>query len=299
VLSTLLTARLGASVGLNVDPYRILLDLPARVSPQVVEATLRGLEPGKLDAYLDLVVGQSTYLRWRLFHVARRFGAIGKGAEVGRVALPRLLEIYKDTPIYREALREVLSDKLDIAGARQVLEGLAAGTLQLKVQGLSPVGLAGIDTRHELISPARADRAILMAVKKRLVEAKVQLLCLHCQVWRSNTTVQSAPERPVCGKCGAMEVALVRPWERNALKVWEKDKKALTEDDRKEWRRLKANAGILLAHGKKGMTCLVARGVGPETAGRILLKQREDELALLRDILEAEVHYAKTRQFWD
>jgi ATP-dependent Lhr-like helicase len=43
----------------------------------------------------------------------------------------------------------------------------------------------------------------------------------------------------------------------------------------------------------------VARGVGPETAGRILLKQREDELALLRDILEAEVHYAKTRQFWD
>lgn len=299
VLSALLTARLGASVGLTVDPYRILLDLPARVSPSVIEATLRGIEPDKLEGYLDLVVGASSYLRWRLFHVARRFGAIGKGAEVHRVALPRLLEIYRDTPIHAEALREVLHDKLDVEGARRVLQELASGALELRVQGLSPVGLAGVDTKHELISPARADRAILLAVKQRLLESRVVLVCLHCQEWRSHTTVGNAPERPVCGKCGAVSVAVLRPWERGALKVWEKDKRALGDDEKKAWKRLHANAGTIMAHGRRGMMCLVARGVGPETAGRILLKQREDELALLRDILEAEVTYARTRQFWD
>jgi ATP-dependent Lhr-like helicase len=299
ILSTLLTARLGASVGLTVDPYRIILDLPTRVGHAIIEATLRSLEVDKLEAYLDLVIGQSSYLRWRLFHVARRFGAIGKGAEVGRIALPRLLEIYQDTPIYREALREVLSDKLDVPGTRNVLEALRSGALELKIQGLSPIGLAGVDTKHELISPARADRAILLAVKKRLLESKVVLVCVHCQEWQSRSTVQNAPDKPQCAKCGARSIGCLRPWERVALKAWEKDKAKLTDEERKEWRRLQANANTVMAHGRRGMLCLVARGVGPETAGRILLKQREDELALLRDILEAEVHYAKTRQFWD
>lgn len=299
IVSTLLTARLGASVGLTVDPYRILLDLPARVAPSVVEQTLRSLDPTKLEAYLDLVVGQSSYLRWRLFHVARRFGAIGKGADVHRVALPRLLEIYKGTPIYTEALREVLSDKLDVPGARRTLEDLRDGRLELRVQGLSPIGLAGVDQKHELISPARADRAILLAVQKRLLESKVVLVCTNCRAWNSRTTVQNAPERPECPKCGARSVACLRPWERELLKVWEKDKRAWTDDDRKLWRRIDASAATVIAHGRKGMMCLVARGVGPETAGRILLRQREDELALLRDILEAEVNYARTRQFWD
>lgn len=299
ILSTLLNARLGASVGLTVDPYRVMLDTPTRVSHQVIEATLRSLDPEKLDAYLDLVIGQSSYLRWRLFHVARRFGAIGKGAEMGRIALPRLLEIYRGTPIYREALREVLRDKLDVPGARRVLEGLRSGELQLVVQSLSAVGLAGVDQKHELISPARADRAILLAVQKRLLDAKVVLVCLHCQKWNSRSTVGNALERPVCQKCGAVSVACLRPWEKEMLKTWERNKKSFTDEDGERWRRLNANASTVIAHGRKGMMCLVARGVGPETAGRILLRQRDDELGLLRDILEAEVNYARTRAFWD
>lgn len=299
VLSALLTAKLGASVGLQVDPYRIVLDLPARLGAREIEATLRGIEPEKLEAYLELVVGASPYLRWRLFHVARRFGAVGKEADVRRVALPRLLEIYRGTPIHREAMREVLTEKLDAPAARRVLEALRSGALGLVVQGLSPVGLAGLDTRHELISPARADRAILLAVKERLLGARVVLLCMNCQAWQSRTSVGGAPERPACGRCGALSVACARPWERTALKAWGKDKAKLTDEERREWRRLGMNAGLVMSHGRRGMLCLVARGVGPETAARILARQRDDELALLRDILEAEVTYARTRQFWD
>jgi ATP-dependent Lhr-like helicase len=145
----------------------------------------------------------------------------------------------------------------------------------------------------------RADRAILLAVKKRLSDSKVFLVCTNCQEWQSRTTVGNAPERPVCQKCDARSVAVLRPWEKELMKTWERSKKAFTDDDRARWRRLQANAGTVMAHGRRGMLCLVARGVGPETAGRILLRQRDDELGLLRDILEAEVNYARTRQFWD
>ena len=44
---------------------------------------------------------------------------------------------------------------------------------------------------------------------------------------------------------------------------------------------------------------LVARGVGPDTAARILRNLHETEDDFLRDLLAAEVNYARTRRFWD
>jgi hypothetical protein len=52
---------------------------------------------------------------------------------------------------------------------------------------------------------------------------------------------------------------------------------------------------------------LMGRGIGPDTAARILRKHNpvslkkseEDEIRFLRDIHKAEVHYARTRGFWD
>jgi hypothetical protein len=52
---------------------------------------------------------------------------------------------------------------------------------------------------------------------------------------------------------------------------------------------------------------LVGRGIGADTAARILgrynklelVKSEEQEIKFLRDILQAELQYAKTRGFWD
>jgi ATP-dependent Lhr-like helicase len=44
---------------------------------------------------------------------------------------------------------------------------------------------------------------------------------------------------------------------------------------------------------------LVGRGVGPDTAARILARYHLEEAELLRDILAAEVSYARTKKFWD
>jgi ATP-dependent Lhr-like helicase len=44
---------------------------------------------------------------------------------------------------------------------------------------------------------------------------------------------------------------------------------------------------------------LAGRGVGPDTAARVLSGFYDDEDEFLRDILSAEITYARTKKFWD
>ena len=71
--------------------------------------------------------------------------------------------------------------------------------------------------------------------------------------------------------------------------------------------RLQKNASLVLNYGVFAVYALMGRGIGPDTAARILrryhrkdLQQSEETLMkFLRDILKAELTYAQTRGFWD
>ena len=84
-------------------------------------------------------------------------------------------------------------------------------------------------------------------------------------------------------------------------------KKELNSEEKKELKRLLKNASLVLSYGKPAVVSLVARGIGPDTAARILRRyssiqiEKSEEILIkfLRDILKAELNYARTRGFWD
>ena len=92
VLASLLTSRAGEACGFQSDPYRVILDLPARLRARDVEQTVRALRPG-LGPLLRLAVRSSPTLGPQLLHVARKMGAIAPDADVGRFGLRRLLAV--------------------------------------------------------------------------------------------------------------------------------------------------------------------------------------------------------------
>lgn len=291
----LLTQRIGASVGLTVDPYRILLLCPRAVREAEVEQALRSLDPDALEAFMRIVLKSSALLKWNLLHSAKKFGALRRGADHRFVSTRAIFDRFERTPLVEDAIDRTLHDRLDIATAAAVLRDLREGRLRVVHQGLSPIGVAGGSRIRELVAPQRADAAIIQALRRRLDDTRVLLVCMACRRSRTTTVREARPEDG-CPHCGGKMQAVLHPRDRDTVRLLERRPRGAA--DHKKRQRLQTTAALVAAHGRPALLALAARGVGPDTAGRVLARQPAGEEELLKDLLAAEVLYARTRRFW-
>ena len=296
IYSALLTARLGESIGVSTDPYRIILELPRSIDKRVLEETFRSIKPGTIESFARKTILNSTYLRWRFVHVAKKFGIIEKGADHRFINFNRLFELHKDTPAYNEAINMVLWEDLDIENTELAVRMLSEGKIKMTICGISRIGHEGIVRSKELMQPRRADHTILMALKKRLEDEVLHASCLNClNQWRMR--VADAPQQIRCSRCGGNMIALLKDYERESVKSTKMKDRG--EQEKKEAMRVSRNANLVNEYGKKAAIVLAGRGIGPDGASRILRSIHIDEDDFLRDIMNAEILYAKTKRFWD
>jgi len=245
----------------------------------------------------------STYIRWQLVHVARKFGAIKKDFDYRNVGAKKLFTLFENSLIFDEAIDKIIWERMDVENTQKILNEIQNGDIEIQIQKLSPIALAGFETMRGLMVPQRADRSILLALNKRLEDADITLVCTNCN-YKWNTTVRRADEKPKCPNCSAIKIAILRRHNRDLAKIL--TKKDRTKEENKEIKRLHKNASLVLSYGKPALLALVGRGIGPDTAARILrryntsdLKKSEElQIKFLRDILKAELTYARTRGFW-
>lgn len=298
IYSALLVARIGESVGVSTDAYRIILELPRHISKETLLDTFRLIRPGTVEALARKTILNSTFLRWRFAYVAKKFGIIEKNADHRFINFTKLFDLHKGTPAYREAIDKVLWEDLDIPNTEKVISMIDSGEIELVAQTISRIGLEGITRSKELMQPLRADHTILMALKKRLSDEVLYASCINCGgQWRSR--VSDAPIEYRCPKCNGVMIALLKEYDREAVKVCGKDMDKMSDDDRRMYSKLKKNANLVSTNGGRCAIVLAGRGVGTETAARILRSSFRDEDDLLREIMSAEVTFARNKRFWD
>jgi ATP-dependent helicase Lhr and Lhr-like helicase len=298
VLSSLVGQRTGSSVGMDVDPYRIELDVPAKVDGHEVVAVLRETDPDHVGPLIELSLKHSDTLKFTLAQVAAKFGALNRWEGSGPVSMGRLLGALEDTPMYDEAVREVFHDDLAVDATADLLREIQAGDIEVvPTGGRTPVGSGGRSSGRELLAPENADASVINTVRERIQNDRVILFCLHCQEWKRKTTVEKVNDRPKCVQCGSTRVAALNPWADEVVKAVRAEDK--DEEQEKMTRRAYNAANLVQSHGKQAVIALAARGVGPQNAARIIAKLREDEDDFYRDILARERQYARTQAFWD
>lgn len=298
VITSILSARFGSNVAMQIDPYRIELTLPRVLLAEEIKKLLIELDPTYVEPILEMTLKNTTLLRWKMVHVARKFGAFSRDVDYQRVSMAKLLAVFEGTPMYREALREIYHDRLDIKRARWVLEKIKDGTIEVVCSSPSPIGASGRGGGRDVISPEHADAAVIDLLKNRIMNDRVLLFCVNCKKWKSIRQVERVAERPECPICGSRMVAALKPWEEEEIKIVKKPEKKKTAEDRRRTKRVFRNANLVLSYGKTAAIALASRGLGPETAARVVGKGQRDELEFYRDILKAEREYARTKRFW-
>ncbi len=296
LISSLISARFGQSVAVQTDPYRIVLDVPRSVNPKMIEEILRPEDPTALEPLLRVILRNSALLRWSFVYVAKKFGALRRDVEWEAVSIPRLLKTFENTPLVEEVLDKVFWERMDIPRTIEVLRRIQAGEIEIVATHLTPIGRAGLEGGRLLVSPSKADHATLMAVKTRLEKDTATFLCLNCKFsWRA--AVKDLPAKILCTNCGGAMIAVIAAYEKERLA--QLDLNGADKESRAFAKRLFTNASLVMAHGRRAVLAFMARGVGEDTAARILRGYHETEEDFLRDILAAEINYARTKRFWD
>ncbi|WP_433630603.1 DEAD/DEAH box helicase [Halomicrococcus sp. NG-SE-24] len=298
ILSSLVGQRTGSSVGMEVDPYRIELDVPPKLDARAVVEELETTDPDHVGPLIELSLKRSDTLKFTLAQVAAKFGALDRRQGDRRMSMDRLLGALEETPMYDEAVREVFHDDLAVEAASDVLRRIRAGDVEVvSTGGHTPVGTGGRSSGRELLAPENADASVIETVRERIREDEVILFCLHCQDYERTTTVKRVSDQPTCPNCGSTRVAALNPWADEVVTAVRADEK--DDEQEKMTERAYRAASLVQSHGKRAVVALAARGVGPHNAARIIAKLREDEDDFYRDILAQEREYARTQAFWD
>ena len=283
IITAMLSAKSGYKVGYQFDPYRIILDAPTRTTVKDMLAIMKGFETG-ITNLLRFSIRDSPALKSQLLHVARKMGAIGPEADVSRFGMRRLIEAYSDTPLYTEAVERFLFHQLDEEGMEEFIEKINSGQVSVVLSPKTPHGYAGLDPYRDYLKPPKSDSSVVTAVRRRLLRTDLSLKCLSCDNSRKRKVKGITKDELVCPKCNSRMVAILHPMEM---------------DREVSNKKLLKSASLAKSHGARAALVFAGRGVGPDTAGRILRKQQRDDSDLVKSIIEAEITYARTRRFWD
>jgi ATP-dependent Lhr-like helicase len=298
-ISTILSAEHGELIMSKCDPYRIIFK---GCSIEEIKKILFGYKPEDIQIILEKTLSRSSLFKFRFIHVAKRFGAISKQASFNMINLDRLIDVYWNSPIYKETLQELFTEKLDLDRTQEIIKKIQSKEIKLKeVEGLSP--LAELGFRYELqdvVKPERPEKEIFNMFKNRLMNTKVRLLCINCGNYSITDYVKNIEKEPRCKKCQSKLIAVLRPYQTEIQKIVKKWLKGqeLTDEEEEKLRRIKRTADMTISYGKKAVVAMAGRGVGPETAKRILARMYRNEDEFYKEILRAEREFIKNKRFW-
>jgi ATP-dependent Lhr-like helicase len=311
VLDALLSER-DLILGWWSDAYRILIEATGKVNRYDVDDVinvLKSLTPVDAENRLTEYMEARFPYAYNMKFIAERFGAIPRGKTYGAEGLSRLYRRYKNSPIYKEALREVYKEKLDLPSVKQIAGDTSLGRIQVQyVQSKEPSPLA----RHileayadleELLDSSIAVPDQLEYMQKSVHAREVKLSCMNCNEWHTKARIRDLQDHPTCPKCGSGLLAVLRRVEDpehfrsllNRLKAGEQ----LVPEEADIVTNGRKTADMVLSYGRKAVEALGVYGVGPVTAYQVLSRMHVTDTDFYAALLKAKIQYMRTRQYWD
>jgi ATP-dependent Lhr-like helicase len=307
LLGQLLSEKIGFSVVVQHDPYRIFVQTMGAANGSYIITLfdeMRTMPSQAVKDSLTMATVKTGLFKRRMIHVARRFGALKKWADFSNVSLQRLVKSFEGTPIYEEALKEVFTKDLDLEKLVFVLGKIREGEIQLqKVEtggNATPVARVGIERvsmKTDLIPPERMRAVLIESAKARLLNETCTFVCTNCWGYIEMMRAKDLSDKPKCPRCGSSAIGLLKVEEDKALPIIEKKGEKLTKSEEKLHKQALQTAQLIAKYGKVAALALCARKVQPLDVREALEKQPRLSDEFYERILEAE-RKAMSKRFW-
>jgi ATP-dependent Lhr-like helicase len=295
------------------DGYRILIEASRKIEQETLAklpTILFGLTPEDVDkAFNDYLKARFPF-SYKMKFIAERFGALPRGKTMGPERLSELPGRFAKTPIYEETIRETMLEKVDMPTVKKIMQSVKEGKTKVstlpRLQKPTPLGyriLAKYVEVPELMAPERVLLTNIERMKQSIQARRPSLLCLNCGHHSEEIRLRELEDKLVCRKCGSGLLADLHPIQdpkmlidilRRRLKG-----KELSQEELDQLMHARRTADMVLSHGKKALIAFQVRGVGPETAFRVLSKMHPNDDDFYMDLLKAKIQFLRTRQYWE
>ena len=274
-----------------IDPYRIAFQVPG-MTPQNVIEWLKETPPIALPSILRMTIPHGRAIRWRVVQVARRMGVLKKGVDPRRVNLDGLMQRYRGTPVIEESFDKLFHERMDIDATMDLLRQVQEEDIMVVHTAPGPLGMSPKSER-DLLLPSWSDKDLRERLELRLLNERAVLICLNCKSRRRRRVDRFEARIEPCSSCSGTMQACAPERMEAMLAEW------VDSGDPKVRGKMEKNAELVRTHGFDAVLCLMGRGIAEETATRVLRGHVAGErIRLLRAIHNAELQYARTRQYW-
>ena len=302
ILETLLDASLASRVKSSSDAYRILLSVESRFTKKHITDVF--LSDFDINEIMSVALKGKNDVTWKTFCVGKKFGFYDRSDVYVKNEIRYDFERNIDTPLVKEAFRELFHEKFDLEGAQRIIDLIKENKIQIEwvdVDKFSKLAEPVLDqTVMSYTNPANIDKEMLLKVKTRLMQTKQRLICARCGLWQQVMTPnETHPLR--CKYCKGQQITCTYEYDHELVKIIQKKHqgKKLTPDENKNFQKAWKVSSLLSSFGKTALIVMAAYGVGPDTGARILKNRVEgDDDYLIKQIIIAEKTYTLTRGFW-
>jgi len=198
----------GVSVHIAEKPYAVYIRSKWITAEDIAEIFSK-ISREDFIKTLEKGLPESRFFKWRLTQVARRIGVVDPEVRLTQSIIDKLASALKNTPAYREALKETLHRDLDLNTALKVVNKIARKEITIHiVSGPTPLAQQSLLYAIESMEPTGLkDRRMLgfLIFKAKILSATVTVACLSCEEYIEEKKALEAEYKP-CPICGSEDI---------------------------------------------------------------------------------------------
>lgn len=299
-----LSTRAGYPIGIKSDPYRVIIQSREVVTPGDICNVLLELSESNLESIAIKAAIKGRLFKLRMIHIARKFGAISKYADMSSISLDQLIKSFKGTAIFNEAVKVTLKRDMDLNNLYTILGEIKNNKIELailsvgnQITPITSIGLEKINKRTSLISPDNMKYISIESARARLLNEVKTFVCTRCWGFIQMSHIKDIPASFDCPRCGSHLIGVVNESEVDMSKISRKIGKKLTRKEKKIMERALQTSKLMAEHGRLAALALAGKNLSMTDIKEILSKEHQMGKNFFELIIKAEKK-ALAKRFW-